>query len=122
MLVLVLTGCNGGTELQQVQQQRVGDYVVTVLNDSGTLKRGANNFTLEFRTSSNSELADVGDVQVQSTMPMPGMGPMMASTDVTRSETPGRYNVTADLSMAGDWRVIVRFAGNQQTQFNLSAQ
>jgi hypothetical protein len=110
------------TGLKQIQQQRTGDYVVAVLNDTGDLKQGTNNLTLEFRKATDNQLADVGNVQVQSTMEMKGMSPMMAKTNVTPSGTPGRYNMTADLSMAGAWKTVVTFGGNQKVQFDLGAK
>ena len=46
---LLLAGCSPqepGSALKQVQQQRSGDYVITVLNDTGSLKKGANSFKI----------------------------------------------------------------------------
>lgn len=108
--------------LKEIHQQRSGDYVVVVLNETGDLKQGTNDLTLEFRRTSGNQLADVGDVKVESTMPMKGMSPMMAKTNVTPSGTPGRYNMTADLSMAGNWKTVVTFSGNQKVEFDLGAK
>ena len=110
------------SSLKEIQQQRSGDYVVAVLNETGDLKQGTNNVTLEFRKTGDNQLADVGEVKVESTMPMQGMGPMMAKTSVTPSGTPGRYNMTADLSMAGNWKTVITFGSNQQVQFDLGAK
>jgi hypothetical protein len=109
-------------DLKEIQQQRTGDYVVVVLNKTGNLTQGPNNLTLEFRRSSDNQLADVGNVRVRSTMEMKGMSPMMANTNVTPSGTPGRYNITAEISMAGDWKTVVTFGENQQVQFDLNAK
>ena len=107
------------TNLKQIQQQRVGDYVVTLSNDTGSLKQGANNLTLEFRKA--DQLADPGTVEVKPMMEMKGMGPMLANTKATPSGTPGRYNVTTDLAMAGPWKVMVTFSGGE-SEFNLATQ
>ncbi len=57
---LVMTACGGdASNLKQIQQQRAGDYVVTVLSETGQLKQGPNNFVLEFRKASDNQLADV---------------------------------------------------------------
>jgi hypothetical protein len=109
-------------DLKVIQQQRSGDYVVALLNETDNLTQGANNLTLEFRRTGDNQLADVGNVQVESMMEMQGMGPMMAKTNVTPSGTPGRYNMTAELSMAGNWKTTVTFAENQKVQFDLGAQ
>ena len=106
-------------ELKQIQQQRSGDYVITLLNESGSLKQGANNLTLEVRRG--DQLVDPGNVQVKPMMEMKGAGPMLANSSATPSGTPGRYNVTTDLSMAGQWKVMVTFTGGE-TEFNLSNQ
>ena len=106
-------------QLKQIQQQRSGDYVVALLNESGSLKMGSNNLTLEFRRG--DQLADPGNVQVKPMMEMKGLGPMLANTSATPSATPGRYNVTTDLSMAGPWKFTVTFTGGE-TEFNLSTQ
>jgi hypothetical protein len=80
ILLLMLAGCSGGADLKQVRQQRAGDYIVTVLSDTGTLKNGSNSLTLEFRRAADNQLVDVGDVQVPWTMPMPSMGPGTSGT------------------------------------------
>jgi hypothetical protein len=109
------------TSLKEIQQQRSGDYVVALLNETGELKQGANVLTLEFRKTSDNELTDVGDVKVESTMTMQ-TGPMLASTKVTPSGTAGRYSINADLSMAGAWKTVVTFGGNQRVEFDLVAK
>ena len=42
------------------------------LNETGQLKEGPNNFVLEFRRASDKKLVDVGEVQLNTSMPMPG--------------------------------------------------
>ena len=105
--------------LKEIQQQHAGDYVVTLSNETGSLKQGANNLTLEFRKG--DQLADPGSVEIKPMMEMKGMGPMLANTKATPSGTPGRYNVTTDLAMAGPWKIMVTFAGGE-TAFNLATQ
>lgn len=123
---LVSFGCSGGsgdggggvastdtTNLKQVGQKRAGETVVTVLSETGQLNQGPNNYVLEFRTAADNKLTDVGDVQLQSIMPMPGMSPMSAGASAEPSGTPGRYNVTADFSMTGKWNFTVIFKGQR---------
>ena len=54
-------------------------------------------------------------------MEMKGMGPMLANSTVTPAGTPGRYNITMELSMAGQWKLMVMFTGGE-TEFDLAAQ
>lgn len=124
--VLALTACGGSggdtSNLKQIEQQRAGEYVVTLLNETGQLKQGPNKFVLEFRKASDNQLTDVGNVQLNSLMPMPGMSPMSGGASATPSGTPGRYNVESDFQMAGTWNFTVKFGNGQQARFSLKAQ
>ena len=121
--ILLLFGCKSDpSNLKPVQQQRAGDYTVTILSDSGTMKQGSSSFTLEFRKGSDNQLADVGKVEVSPVMEMSGMAPMMGGAEVTRTDTPGRYDVKGSLSMAGLWKLNVRFGDNQNARFSLNAE
>ena len=125
VLALLMTGCKGGgstSNLKQIAQQRSGDYVVTVLNDTGELKQGPNKFALEFRKASDNQLANVGNVQLNTLMPMPGMSPMSGGASAEPSGTPGRYNVESDFQMTGTWNFTVMFANGQRAIFSLKAQ
>ena len=108
--------------LTQIQQQRSGDYFVTLLNDTGAVKQHSNKLTLEFRNASTNEPADVTNVQIQASMRMPGMGPMFGNLSSTRRIGPGRYDFDADFSMAGQWSFVVTFDPMGRVQFNLNAQ
>lgn len=124
VLGLTLTACGGGdtSNLKQIEQQRAGETLVTVLSETGQLKQGPNKFVLEFRRASDNQLVDVGNVQLQSIMPMPGMAPMSGGASATPSGTPGRYNVESDFQMVGTWTFTVRFGNGQQARFALKAQ
>lgn len=122
---LVLTACGGDgdtSNLKQIEQQRAGEYVVTVLNETGQLKQGPNKFVLEFRKASDNKLTDVGNVQLNALMPMPGMSPMSGGASATPSGTPGRYNIESDFQMVGTWNFTVKFGNGQQARFALKAQ
>jgi hypothetical protein len=124
LVALLSAACRGNDEsaLKSIQQQTVGEYTVSILNESGAFKQGATSYTLEFRRTSDGQLADVGTVEVAPVMEMPGMGPMMGDAKVTASATPGRYGVESNLSMAGLWKINVRFGDGQVARFSLSAQ
>jgi hypothetical protein len=107
------------SNLKQIQQQRSGDYVITLSSDTGSLKQGTNNLILEFRRA--DQLTDPGNVEVTPMMEMKGAGPMLANTKAIPSGTPGQYNVTTDLAMAGPWKFTVKFSGGQ-TEFDLATQ
>jgi YtkA-like len=106
----------------KTQTQQAGEYTVTVLNDSGSIKNGANDFILEFRKTGDGQLVDVGTVDVAPIMDMPGMSPMMGSATVTPTDTPGRYRATGSLSMAGLWKFNVKFGDGRAVRLNVNAQ
>ena len=120
--VLVACGGNGGGDLKEVQKQRAGEYVVTVLADDGKVREGNNDFVLEFRRASDNQLVDVGAVQLNSSMPMPGMPNMVAEMSASPSGTPGRYDVDSTFQMRGAYATTVTFATGQRAQFTLNVQ
>ena len=123
IVVLSLSSCGGsGDSLKQVQQQRSGEYTVTIMSDSGTMKHGASTFTLEFRKADGGQLVDVGTVEVSPLMEMSGMAPMMASAEAKPSGVTGRYTVSGNLTMAGMWKMNVKFGGGQSVRFSVNAE
>jgi len=123
ILTLMLLSCSrSGSELKLVQQQQSGDYKIAILSETGTIQKGNNPFTLEFRRATDDQLVDVGTVDVAPVMEMAGMGPMMATTKVTPSDTPGRYTAIGNLTMSGHWKVNITFGKGQSARFNLSAE
>jgi hypothetical protein len=122
-MAFLLSACGGGEKtLKTVEQQQVGEYTVAVLSESGTMKNGANDFTLEFRKTADNQLVDVGPVEVAPLMEMAGMGPMMGNATVTATETPGRYNATSNLTMTGLWKFTVKFGDGQAVRINVNAE
>lgn len=125
VIAFLLFGCKSGgdpADLKPVQQQKVGDYTVAILSETGTMKHGATTYTLEFRKTADNQLVDVGRVEVAPVMEMAGMGPMMGAADVTPTSTPGRYEVKGNLTMAGLWKLKVNFGADQSVRFSLNAE
>ena len=123
VLNLMMVSCSrGSSELKLVQQQQSGDYKIAILSETGTIQQGNKPFTLEFRRATDDQLVDVGNVNVAPVMDMAGMSPMIASTKVTPSDTPGRYTAIGNLTMSGHWKVNITFGNGQMARFNLSAE
>jgi hypothetical protein len=123
ILALTLHSCSRGSqELKLVQQQQSGNYKIAILSETGTIQQGKKPFTLEFRRATDDQLVDVGTVNVAPVMEMAGMGPMMAATQVTPSDTAGRYTAIGNLTMSGHWKVNISFGKGQSARFNLSAE
>lgn len=122
VIVLAAACSRGPSELKPIQQQRSGDYIVTLLNDTGTLKQRKDRLRLEFRNASDNQLANVSNVHIQASMLMPGMGPMFGNVSTPDQKGPGQYDLDAEFSMAGQWNFVVTFDPNGRVQFNPRAQ
>jgi YtkA-like len=112
-LALMVTSCGGGSapaNMTELQRLRSGTMDVVVLSPREGLQHGKDTFLIEFRSTSNGNLTDVGDVRASATMPMPGM-PMFGSIDVQRTDVAGRYRASGEFSMAGAWRVTIEWNG-----------
>src|SRR5215831_15969422 len=120
VFALMCVACNRqSTEFKEIQQQHSGDYTVVLLNETGTLKQHSDHLRIEFRNASTNELANVSNVQIQSSMRMPGMGPMFGNVSSMRQVSTGRYDFDTDFSMAGQWNLLVTFDPNGRAQFNV---
>ena len=104
-----------------VDHKTSGDYVVTLLNETGAISEGANQFTLEFRHGSGPDKQPVAveNLHAELSLEMEGMAPMAGSTSVVPAhEMTGRYNVASSRSaMPGLWRLVVTFDPNQRVEF-----
>src|SRR6185503_19858554 len=121
--VVLLVACGNKGELKTIQTQQVGDYTVTVLSETGSIKNGASDFFLEFRKAADNQPVHVGSVEIAPVMDMTGLPPMMGRADTTPGDTVGRYHVKTNLSMAGLWKFNVKFAdGQQSVRINVNAE
>jgi hypothetical protein len=118
--------CGSGTNAgKTVKTGSVNNLTVTLATADGTIKNGANDFTLAF-TDASGKAVDVGAASVN--FYMPAMGSMAAMNDaavLTTSATPGVYNGKVKLQMAGEWQVQVAFEsanGKGKTSFPVVAQ
>jgi len=120
--VVLLVACGNKGELKTIQTQQAGDYTVTVLSETGSIKNGAGDFVLEFRKTADNQPVHVGSVEVAPVMDMSGMAPMMGKAETTPGDAVGRYHVKTNLSMAGLWKFNVKFADGQSVRINLNAE
>ena len=120
--VVLLVACGNKGELKTIQTQQAGDYTLTVLSETGSIKNGAGDFVLEFRKTADNQPVHVGSVEVAPVMDMSGMAPMMGKAETTPGDAVGRYHVKTNLSMAGLWKFNVKFADGQSVRINLNAE
>src|SRR5437660_12707201 len=93
---IAFVGSNRKTESKIIETHRAGDLAISLLNDSGDLTQGRNNFIIEFKSASSGQPVDVGRVFSSSTMSMPGMAPLSAGLELTPAGEVGRYRAKSD--------------------------
>ena len=119
-----LVGCKSGgldvAKLKPIETHKVGDINVVLLNDTGELKQGQNDFVVQFQNPQRQPV-DVGDVQLGSNMSMPAMAPMSGESEITASGQTGTYRVKSNFAMSGAWHFTINWNGPQgqgKTAFN----
>jgi hypothetical protein len=123
MVALVLTlvgGAAAAADLKPVKTQKAKDLSVSVLNESGQWKVGKNDFVLAF--TKDGKPVDVGKVTLNTSMPMPGMAPMLAGATLQPDKAPGQYRGTISFPDNGDRQVTVTWdgpAGKGSTKFSV---
>lgn len=110
-LAVMTTACGGSpaslTELQRLQS---GPVSLIVLSPHDAIRRGHDTFVVEFRSTSDNHLIDVGEVRGNATMPMPGSSPMFGSLEITRTGK-GLYAAASHFEMVGTWRATIAWDG-----------
>jgi hypothetical protein len=124
VLAAWLSGPAVAADLKPIKTQKVKDLNVRLLSESGQWKPGKNSFVLEFASAKDSKPIDVGKVSLNTSMSMPGMGPMLAGATL-EPEGPGRYRGTITFPDNGDRQVTVAWdgpAGKGSTKFTVSVR
>ena len=122
MAMILVAGLAAGVaaqELKVIKAQKVKDVDVRLLSESGQWKQGNNAFVLEF--TKDKKPVDVGKATVSTSMPMPGMAPMVAGATL-EPEGPGRYKGAISFPDRGDRQVTVAWdgpAGKGSTKFSV---
>lgn len=106
--------------LKEVATHVVGNVTVVLLNGTGELKQGQNEFVVQFRDPKGQPI-DEGNVQLGSSMSMPSMAPMSGDSEITPSGQTGTYRVKSNFAMSGAWHFTVSWngpSGQGSTAFN----
>jgi len=122
LLTGLLLGIGQAAEMKEMHTQKAKDLVVTLLSESGQWTQGKNSFVLEFTSADTTQPVDVGNVTLSTSMPMPGMAPMLAGATLTPDKAPGRYLGTISFPDRGARQVTVAWdgpAGKGSTQFSV---
>jgi hypothetical protein len=112
--IFAVAGCSGDkvnvSALKPATTRTVGKLTIVLLNKSGELMQGQNEFVVQFKDD-QGQPADVGDVQIGSNMSMPSMAPMSGDSELTPTGQPGIYRVTSNFAMSGAWHFTVSWNG-----------
>jgi hypothetical protein len=122
LLTGLLFGSGQGAEMKVIQTHKAKDIVVTLLSESGQWTQGKNSFVLALTSAETKQPVDIGKVTLSTSMPMPGMAPMLAGATLTPDKTPGRYLGTISFPDSGARQVTVAWdgpAGKGSTQFSV---
>ncbi|HEY7518489.1 MAG TPA: FixH family protein [Methylomirabilota bacterium] len=120
MTTTLVAGGVAAADLKPVKTQKAKDMTVTVMNEAGQWKVGKNDFVLAF--TKDGKAVDVGKVTLNTSMPMPGMSPMLAGARLEADKTPGQYRGTISFPDNGDRQVTVTWdgpAGKGSTKFSV---
>ena len=98
-------------ELKVIQTQKAKDVVITLLSESGHWTQGKNSFVLAFTSANTQTPVDVGKVTLSTSMPMPGMSPMIAGATLDPDNAPGRYQGTISFPDSGTRQVTITWDG-----------
>ena len=121
MLVIfgAFLGAADAADMKPIKTQKAKDLTVSLLSESGQWNRGKNDLVLTF--TKDGQPVDAGKVSVNTSMPMPGMAPMVAGATL-QPDGPGRYKGTITFQDRGDRRVTVSWdgpAGKGSTRFSV---
>ena len=113
-LIFAVAGCSGDkvnlSDLKPAASKSVGKLTIVLLNKSGELMQGQNEFVVQFKDD-QGQPADVGDVQIGSSMSMPSMAPMSGDSELTSTGQTGIYKVTSNFAMSGAWHFTLSWNG-----------
>jgi hypothetical protein len=110
LVIVAGPGTGRCADLKVIHTQKTKDLVIALKSESGQWKQGRNAFVLEFTSAKDGQPLDVGKVALSTSMPMPGMAPMLAGATLT-PEAPGRYRGTIAFPDSGARQVAVTWDG-----------
>src|SRR5258705_9061789 len=92
-------------DLKPIKSHKAKDVTVTVASESGQWTQGKNTFVVDF-TGADKKPVDAGKVTLNTSMPMPGMAPMVAGATL-EPDGPGHYRRSINFPDRGDRQVTV---------------
>ncbi len=132
-LIVLLAACSSGTQPttenpiqgKVIKSGPINNLTVTLSNDTGKLKNGAQEIMLAF-TDASGKVVDVGAASLNFSMPAMGsMGAMNDAATLTTTGTPGVYRGKVKIDMPGEWQAQISYegtAGKGKTSIPVTAQ
>ena len=104
---------NAASTGKAIGSAKSGDITATLINAQGQLKDSDNDFTVEFRNAAGQPV-DVGAITMFIDMPAmpPTMPYMKNNVKLVTTNTPGIYQATVHLEMAGTWTAHIAYKGS----------
>src|SRR5258708_16799837 len=100
-LIFAVAGCSGDkvnlSALKPAATRTAGKLTIVLLNKSGELMQGQNEFVVQFKDD-QGQPADVGDVQIGSSISMPSMAPISVGSELTPTPQTGNYQLAFNVS------------------------
>ena len=123
VLLGLAVACGRDTSnLKQIQQERAGEYQITLLNHAGQVKQGPNRFVLEFRKTSDRQLTNVGNVEITSVLPKGPLPDRVTDATVKSADEAGRYSAAINFPVPGAWAATLLFGNGQSAVLGLTVQ
>jgi hypothetical protein len=124
-LLVVTAACGARGGAKEIKSGTVGTMTVTLANDEGVLRHGAQELVVTFRDA-GGKAVDVGSASLN--FYMPAMGTMAAMNDaatLTTTATPGVYRAAVKIEVSGEWQAQLAYegpAGAGKGSFPVTAQ
>ena len=94
-----------------IAESKSGNIKLVMTNPTGKLKEGDNTLTIEFQDQQGKPV-DIGTGTVWLEMPhMGAMSAMRANAKLLTTQTPGVYDASVRLDMAGTWNLHAKYKG-----------
>lgn len=114
-----------GADMKPIHTQKTKGVVVTLESETGQWKPGKNEFVLQLTSAKDKQPVDAGKVNLNTSMTMSGMAPMIAGATLSPDKTPGRYVGTITFPDSGTRQVTVTWtgpAGKGSAKFSVSVR
>ena len=108
-LLLAMATAGWAADLKPIHTAPAQGLTVALLSETGQWTVGKNAFVLTI--TKDAKPVDAGKVSLSTSMPMPGMAPMIAGATLTPEPGPGRYRGTIDFPDRGARQVTVTWDG-----------